>query len=320
MSFDFSPKPKNSNRTRCLCLVAKMLETASLKSQQMNLDPSAWLDTIRDKREHMFLRDPTRSDQSQHICPSFFPTPRSICNLLLHHIFFFPFRLSSPSSPSPPVVSPLSSMLYSLGPSLGAAHSVHVPGMADRPDPFTRRFSSSSSLTPSLTPLPSTPLYICMRCYRLGCLVCTSVPFVCPSHFLSLPVFLSKMMREGEPEPFAFERVFYRMPHTHTHTHTHNHTLPIPARRLKIEDGDRRVCVIKTQKKHRRQAKRRHSGRVCVVTRVTHTHNSSGQTHLKKKQRPFTDRRKKVKCPNSLFLLSVCLCVLWWMADGTSPW
>lgn len=65
-----------------------MLETASLKSQQINLDPSAWLDTIRDKREHMFLCDPTRSDQSQHICPSFFPTPRSICNLLLHHIFF----------------------------------------------------------------------------------------------------------------------------------------------------------------------------------------------------------------------------------------
>lgn len=172
-----------------------MLETASLKSQQINLDPSAWLDTIRDKREHMFLCDPTRSDQSQRICPSFFPTPRSICNLLLHHIFF-PFRLSSPSSPSPPVVSPLSSMLYSLGPSQGAAHSVHVPGMADRPDPFTRRFSSPSSFTPSLTPLPSTPLYICMRRYRLGCLVCTSVPFVCPSHFPSLPVFLSKMMRE----------------------------------------------------------------------------------------------------------------------------
>ena len=152
--------------------------SASLKSQQINLHPSAWLDTIRDKREHMFLRDPTRSDQSQHICPSFFPTPAiHLQPSTSSHFFFFSSRLSSPSSPSPPVVSPLGSMLYSLGPSLGAAHSVHVPGMADRPDPFTRRFSSpSSSFTPSLAPLPSTPLCICMRLYpprTFGMYVCS---------------------------------------------------------------------------------------------------------------------------------------------------
>lgn len=190
--------------------------------------------------------------------------------------FFFPFRLSSPSSPSPPVVSPLSSMLYSLGPSQGAAHSVHVPGMADRPDPFTRRFSSPSSFTPSLTPLPSTPLYICMRRYRLGCLVCTSVPFVCPSHFPSLPVFLSKMMREeggGGPEPFAFERVFYRMPHTHTRTHSQS-LLETHTRRVRATTKDRgrrqaSVCYKDTSNTEDRQ--RDVTVDVCVVTRVTHT-------------------------------------------------
>lgn len=189
--------------------------------------------------------------------------------------FFFPFRLSSPSSPSPPVVSPLSSMLYSLGPSQGAAHSVRVPGMADRPDPFTRRFSSPSSFTPSLTPLPSTPLYICMRRYRLGCLVCTSVPFVCPSHFPSLPVFLSKMMREEGGEG-VLSHLHSRECFTGCHTHTHSQSLlETHTRRVRAttkDRGRRQASVCYKDTSNTEDGQRDVTVDVCVVTRVTHTH------------------------------------------------
>lgn len=55
---------------------------------------------------------------------------------------------------------------------------------------------------PGAFPPPPPSLHPSLPCRRLRCtfvcvaMVCTSVPFVCPSHFPSLPVFLSKMMRE----------------------------------------------------------------------------------------------------------------------------
>ena len=78
------------------------------------------------------LSEMTLSDQSQHVSH-----PLSCI-------------LSSTSSDLS-LVFPLSSVLYSAGLSLGAAYCVYVPGIADRPDPFTKPFYPPSSFAPSLS-------------------------------------------------------------------------------------------------------------------------------------------------------------------------
>lgn len=112
-----------------------------------------------------------------------------------HWTFICPHRLSIPfpsTSSHIPLVSPLSSMLYSLGLSLGAALCEYVPGMADRPDPFTRRFSPPSSFNHLSLPAVDS-LYICMHLYLSAvfgtyvCLFHSSVRLIFPL-FLFFPL------------------------------------------------------------------------------------------------------------------------------------
>lgn len=193
------------------------------------------------------------------------------------------FALVSPLCllPSPPVVSPLSSMLYSLGLSLGAAHCVYVPGMADRPDPLTKRFFSPSSFTPSLATRRrlAVHLYASLSLCRVWyvCLFLSSVRLIFPLSVFSRMIggwgrFLSHFHSRGVLQDA-----------------THVHTLLIPAicardtlrhsnvQHLKTEDEDVRVGVIKTQisPKTGKIGRGGHQG-VCacwyMATRVTHTH------------------------------------------------
>lgn len=115
---------------------------------------------------------------------------------------------SGSSAVSPPCRLFSSSMLYSLGLSLGAPHCVHVLGMADRPDLFTKRFYPPSFSAQSLT----TPGWLAVHLYAHSIA------------FRHVRVFHSSVRRtfppwtaRTVPWTFALERVF-RGEATHINT------------------------------------------------------------------------------------------------------
>ena len=190
----------------------------------------------------------------------FLSNPRDPSATFYFITFFLFFPLASPPRLLPLLLSSLlSAACCTVWVPLWGLHTVcmclgwqtgltHLPGAFPPPPP--------PSLHPSLPCRRLRCAFVCVSIH-LGRLVCTSVPFVCPSHFPSLPVFPSKMMAGGGILSHLHLRECFTGCHTHTHTHTHSrslletHTRRECAQRLKIEDGDRRVWVIKTQISHK---------------------------------------------------------------------